>query len=61
MPVHLLTEDSDIGRAYKDIEKIGEGSFGIVFKAVDKQTKQLVALKKIQIDKYVRVESDLIV
>ena len=34
---------------YKKISKIGEGSYGIVYKAKDLQTNQFVALKKIRL------------
>ncbi|KAL6122776.1 hypothetical protein NUSPORA_00033 [Nucleospora cyclopteri] len=34
--------------SYKKLEKIGEGTFGIVYKAVEKDTGALVALKKIR-------------
>lgn len=32
---------------YNKIEKIGEGSYGIVYKAINKNTNSWVALKKI--------------
>ena len=35
---------------YEKIEKIGEGTYGKVYKARDKQTNQLVALKKTRLD-----------
>lgn len=34
--------------SYKRLEKIGEGTYGIVFRALHKQTKRIVALKKIR-------------
>ncbi|XP_052718148.1 cyclin-dependent kinase 2-like [Crassostrea angulata] len=35
---------------FRKIEKIGEGTYGVVYKAQDKTTGQLVALKKIRLD-----------
>lgn len=35
---------------FQNIEKIGEGTYGIVYKAHDKITGQLVALKRIRLD-----------
>lgn len=36
--------------AYDSLRKIGEGSYGVVFRAIDRKTKQQVALKKIRLD-----------
>lgn len=36
---------------YEIIDKIGEGIYGTVFKARDKKNKNLVALKKIKMDR----------
>lgn len=36
--------------AYQKVEKIGEGTYGVVYKARNKRTGQLVALKKILLD-----------
>lgn len=36
--------------AYQKIEKIGEGTYGVVYKARDKNTQAIVALKKIRLD-----------
>ena len=36
---------------FSKIEKIGEGTYGVVYKAKDKQTQKYVALKKIRLDK----------
>lgn len=35
---------------YKKLEKIGEGMYGKVYKAVDKRTGSLVALKKTKLE-----------
>lgn len=39
-------EDSAFG-AYERVEKIGEGTYGIVFKGRNRNTGQCIALKKI--------------
>lgn len=36
--------------AYQKIEKIGEGTYGVVYKARDRATGQVVALKKIRLE-----------
>ncbi len=35
---------------FERIESIGEGTYGVVFKAKNKTTKEMVALKKIKLD-----------
>lgn len=35
---------------YQRIEKIGEGTYGVVYKAKHKLTSELVALKKIRLE-----------
>ncbi len=35
---------------YEKIEKIGEGTYGIVYKAKDNVTNELVAVKKIRLE-----------
>ncbi|XP_023328097.1 cyclin-dependent kinase 2 [Eurytemora carolleeae] len=35
---------------FQKIEKIGQGTYGIVYKALDKMTNELVAMKKIRLD-----------
>ncbi|KAH7640846.1 LOW QUALITY PROTEIN: cyclin-dependent kinase 2 [Dermatophagoides farinae] len=39
-----------IDKKYRKIEKIGEGSYGIVYKAIDQENGGLVALKKIRLN-----------
>eukprot|EP00039_Didymoeca_costata_P032532 m.38210 g.38210 ORF g.38210 m.38210 type:complete len:301 (-) comp9403_c0_seq2:550-1452(-) len=35
---------------YRKIDKLGEGTYGVVYKAEDKQTSEIVALKRIRLD-----------
>ena len=35
---------------YEKLEKIGEGTYGVVYKAKEKNTSKLVAMKKIRLD-----------
>ena len=35
---------------YEKLEKIGEGTYGVVYKCRDKNTSQLIALKKIRLE-----------
>lgn len=35
---------------YERIESIGEGTYGVVFKARERDTKKIVALKKIKLE-----------
>jgi len=36
--------------AYKKLEKIGEGTYGVVYKAQHKESKRIIALKKIRLE-----------
>lgn len=42
-------DDFEISNRYRMLEKIGEGTYGTVYKAICKQTNELVAIKKIRI------------
>lgn len=35
---------------YQKLEKIGEGTYGIVYKAKDRITNQIIALKRIRLE-----------
>eukprot|EP00033_Pygsuia_biforma_P000709 GCRY01000830.1.p1 GENE.GCRY01000830.1~~GCRY01000830.1.p1 ORF type:complete len:397 (+),score=37.48 GCRY01000830.1:203-1393(+) len=39
--------DKHILRKYEVVQKLGKGAYGIVWKAIDKKTREIVALKKI--------------
>jgi len=45
-----LLQEIFIMENFQRIEKIGEGAYGIVFKAIDKITNEFVAMKKIRLD-----------
>lgn len=40
---------SDLSR-YKKLEKVGEGTYGVVYKALDRETGETIALKKIRLE-----------
>ncbi|KAJ6248561.1 serine/threonine-protein kinase hippo [Anaeramoeba flamelloides] len=46
----FLTKERDPYDDYDMIEKIGEGSYGSVFKAIKKKTGEVVAIKKIAVE-----------
>jgi mitogen-activated protein kinase 15 len=39
--------ESHILKKYEILQKLGKGAYGIVWKAIDKKSRQIVALKKI--------------
>lgn len=41
---------STLKRKYHLLEKLGEGTYGTVYKAQDKETEEVVALKQIKLD-----------
>jgi len=45
-----MIDDSNSMENFQKIEKIGEGTYGVVYKARDKATGDFVALKKIRLD-----------
>lgn len=47
MQVDDYNNESD---RYQKTSKIGEGTYGIVYKAIDKETNEIVALKKIRLE-----------
>ncbi len=44
LPSHV---DDHVLQRYKIEDKLGKGAYGIVWRAIDKETRQVVALKKI--------------
>ena len=40
---------------FRKIEKIGAGTYGVVYKAIDTETGKIVALKKIRLERFVVV------
>lgn len=47
MIIELLGVDTQILKYYEIQKRLGKGAYGIVWKAIDKRSKEVVALKKI--------------
>ena len=43
----IMNMDDDIILKYEPISKVGKGAYGIVWKAIEKSSKKMVAIKKI--------------
>ena len=39
--------ETHILRKYEILQKLGKGAYGIVWKAIDKKTREVIALKKV--------------
>lgn len=45
-----MSKKQDLQQKYSRSFKIGEGTYGVVYKATDRETGETVALKKIRLD-----------
>lgn len=46
----MLMDENGWGFQYEKVEKIGEGTYGVVYKARDRLTNETIALKKIRLE-----------
>ena len=49
-PITSSQQRDIINETYQKLEKIGEGTYGVVYKALVRKTSQVVALKKIRLE-----------
>jgi serine/threonine protein kinase len=47
--VDMITAE-ECDQRFERMDKLGEGTYGVVYKARDKQTEEIVALKKIRLE-----------
>lgn len=47
----MVEQNDDIDKRFHILEKIGEGTYGVVYKAIDKKTNQVIALKMVKTEK----------
>lgn len=45
-----MDADNNLLARYQKLEKLGEGTYGVVYKAREKGTERIVALKKMRLD-----------
>ena len=45
--ISAVMEKADQSNKYKLLEQVGNGSFGVVYKAVNKDTGEVVAIKEV--------------
>lgn len=50
MAAALDSERDEAASAYQKIDKIGEGTYGVVYKAIERSTGNFVAMKKIRLE-----------
>lgn len=48
--IHVITSSDVSMQKYEKLEKIGEGTYGTVFKAKNKESQEIVALKRVRLD-----------